>query len=306
MKSLSLNSALLRWLNTRLSFLRKIAGKQLHLDVPAAATSSDESRSYRKEIAASNLGAVTHSGPNRSANEDDFAFGCENRVIIVADGLGGHAGGSVASRIGCEAAVASMQRTLSSGANEDDKQEASDRVSQALSDAHLAIVEHAAQHPELKGMGCTMVLAWIANPDIHIAHVGDARAYHLADQNLQCLTKDHSFVARLVELGEITSEEAETNPNKNVILQAVGAAETLRPSVTSIEMRQGERLLLCSDGLWDALPFDQIARLLGGSLDVAGTVSSLIDAAIEANASDNITAAVFECDKVDGTKLQKK
>lgn len=221
------------------------------------------------------LGASSHVG-GRAHNEDNFLIDRELGLFILADGVGGHQSGEVASAITCEV----IQREVAAGA---DLRTAIERANAGV----LAAVQAGGGKP---GMASTVVAVLLAPEGFELAWVGDSRVY-LWDGKLRLLSRDHSLVEQQLASGLITREEARVHPRRNVILQAVGtAAGTLEIGSNRGQLAHGSCLLLCSDGITDPLDSAQLCDLLkqpGGAQD---SCQRLVDAALQAGGQDNITA----------------
>jgi serine/threonine protein phosphatase PrpC len=245
-----------------------------------------------------NVAGQTDVGRTRPHNEDAFAiidlanpsqrFAGEvdisgRRVLLaVSDGMGGHQAGEVASALVIQTIIQSLGARTS---------EPPDRALElAVRDANQA-VRAAAAAEDKRGMGATLTAILIDGSDAWIAEVGDSRAYLLRDGQLRQLTRDQSFVQMLVDAGAITPEEAKTSPRKNVILQAIGTAETLTAAIVRLLLRRGDRLLICCDGLSNELDDTELATLLGEA-DPVAAVAHAIAAANAHGGNDNITAIV--------------
>ncbi|MEE4380753.1 MAG: protein phosphatase 2C domain-containing protein [Pseudomonadales bacterium] len=218
-------------------------------------------------------------GRVRSRNEDAVCWDPQLRCAIVLDGMGGHAGGSEASRVGLEAAIAALREEATGSA--------------ALRAAHLAIVACAEEHPEWKGMGATGVLARIGDDVVDVAWVGDSRAYLFRGGALSPLTRDHSFVESLVVRGDLTREEARRHPQRNVVTRSLGIGDP-EPAAARVRLQPGDAVLLCSDGLTDELPDEQIAEFLAAGGTLRRRVDQLVERANAAGGRDNVTVALIE------------
>lgn len=225
-------------------------------------------------------------GQVRQGNEDSGY--AAPRLLIVADGMGGHAGGELAS--------ATAVATLAQMADADLGQgEALTRLAGAVESAGSTIGLVVADSPELAGMGTTVTgLYWLADGDgarIAIVHVGDSRAYLLRDGDLSQITHDHTYVQTLVDAGRITEEEASTHPRRNLLMRALDGVQVAEPDLSVREARLGDRYLLCSDGLHGVVSGDEIARTLG-SREPTVCVTELVDLALSRGAPDNVTVVV--------------
>ena len=229
---------------------------------------------------------ATDVGRVREVNEDSFTV-IAPETYVVADGMGGHAAGEVASRILVDTAKELLDRP---------EVFYSELVlKKAVLRANDAILSQASEVPEYAGMGTTATLFHREGEQGIWAHVGDSRIYLLRGQELCQITRDHSLVEDLVENGSITREEARNHPRKNILTRAVGAEENLLVDTGSLRLQNGDRLLLCSDGLTNMVTDAQIQEILqdGHPMDKAAV---LVQKALEAGGTYNITAIVVEYD----------
>lgn len=249
---------------------------------------------------------ATDVGNVRSNNEDRYLLRPQQRLCVVADGMGGHRGGEVASEIACE----TVARTYS--------QNTVDSLVEAINAANTAVYEAGTSDPDLAGMGTTVVsLAVVADDEaartdsdrsepgdvppgemLAVANVGDSRAYRLTEGQLQQLTEDHSLVADMVREGSISREEAESHPQKNIVTRALGVYDDVPVDVFTMSPRPGDRYLLCTDGLSDEVTMDRMAAVLSRLTDAEEAADELVRMAVEAGARDNVTVVVV--DVVDG------
>jgi PPM family protein phosphatase len=236
----------------------------------------------------SDVGAV------RSVNEDRLAYvtprdddpaSARGSIMVVADGMGGHAAGEVASELAVET-ICRVYYELSGPMP--------DALVSALLAANRAIKMWAESHPECKGMGSTCTALAVLNGETWLAHVGDSRAYLLRDGHLTQLSQDQTLVAQMVRDGELTPEEAEHSPVRNVILQALGSKEDVVPAVWSdpLPLAAGDVLVLCTDGLSGVVDASIIADH-AGRLPPDQACDALINAALAAGAPDNVSVGVF-------------
>ncbi|MBO5072766.1 MAG: Stp1/IreP family PP2C-type Ser/Thr phosphatase [Eubacterium sp.] len=238
-----------------------------------------------------NTFSVTDMGRFRTSNQDcvfceENEIGSFPNLFIVADGMGGHRAGDTASRM-CVEMVAEKIRTT-------DKTTPVSVFEQAIDAANRAIYEESGKHIELSGMGTTMVAVTIAGGMAVIVNVGDSRLYHMRE-DLHQITVDHSLVEEMVQSGEIQKDEMRTHPNKNIITRALGTDTSVRPDCFEIEVREGDVLLLCSDGLTNMLEDDRVEKILQehqGQIEQAGR--ELIRQANEAGGKDNISVILIQ------------
>jgi PPM family protein phosphatase len=231
-------------------------------------------------------GTGTHVGRVRSGNEDSL-FPKESgasdgaALLMVADGMGGAVAGEVASRLAVEAA---SEQPLGDGPGPEDRVLAANR----------AVIDATKEDPSLAGMGTTMTLVELSPDGVaHFAHVGDSRAYLLRDGDLRMLTTDHTLVHELIELGRITPEEAEHHPHRHLITRVLGLGP-IGVDTFSVELREGDRVLLCSDGLSTMVSDFTIRELLAAGQGVEPTAWALIEQANTAGGLDNTTVVVID------------
>ena len=225
---------------------------------------------------------VSHTGRKRRHNED--AYVCEPPLFAIADGMGGARAGEVASSLAAAAVQAGE-------ANGDGK----DRVAALIQAANRSVYERSSQDAEVAGMGTTMTVALVEDAGVTFGHVGDSRAYVLRDGSLEQLTDDHSLVAELVRGGKLSAEEAEHHPQRSVITRALGTDPDVDVDTFTVDPREGDVFVLCSDGLTDMVGDDEIGEVLSAQrerLDVAA--EELVRRANKAGGQDNITVIAFE------------
>jgi protein phosphatase len=231
--------------------------------------------------------AGTDVGRARSGNEDSYF--CGRTVLAVADGLGGHQGGEVASAAAVEPLAALDGREFA------DPAEAADELTAAIREANAAILDRAGGDPGLWGMATTVTAAALAGEHhLQLAHVGDSRAYLLRDGSLEQLTTDHTVVAELVRRGRLTPAQAAIHPERSILTRAVGLDPRIPVDTPDpLELQDGDQVLLCSDGLTEPVDDDQIAQLLSAEPDGNAACQALIDAANAAGGPDNITVVLL-------------
>jgi len=247
----------------------------------------------RKLLAPSEwLCAITDVGTSRSTNEDAFYVSPDGRLWLVADGMGGQAAGELASLLTIEAIAESLRADV--GFRDVSGDQPDSRLVSALEFAHTRVLRYASQHEECRGMGCAVAAGCVSGNSLHICHSGDVRCYVLSGGLLECVTMDHSVVGRLVRSGLLRSAETQDHPDQGRLEQAVGVPGRFKPAVTTRQLVTSDRVLLCSDGLWEALSDEDIAGVLlsDGSMRQLATV--LVDRATVLAGEDNITAVVYE------------
>jgi protein phosphatase len=229
---------------------------------------------------------VTDVGRVRDGNEDDF-LDQSNRLglVAVADGMGGHRAGEVASATALEA----LRAAVASG----------EPLRDAIEGANDAVLEKSVSDQEFHGMGTTLTAGMLGS-DGHlvVGHVGDSRAYLVRDGELSQITDDHSLVEEMVRSGELTPEQAEVHPRRSVITRALGIDPQVEVDEYPIELQPGDRILFCSDGLTTMVRPDEIASILSREPDLRRAAQLLVDAANAAGGEDNITAVIIEAVEV--------
>ena len=237
------------------------------------------------------LAGKTDVGRVRQENQDDYRAGeLPGGAVwaLVCDGMGGAKGGREASQGACNVIENFFQEQYAQcGAGQEEP-----FLKKALLYANRFVFQKAAHEEALAGMGTTAVCALVRSGNVYLCHAGDSRAYLIRDGKLTQLTHDHSYVQELVDCGTITEEEAEHHPQKNIITKALGVDYRLEPEFTAAKLKREDRLLLCTDGLTNMVPVEELEELLG-----QGTFYDLPDRLIEAanahGGSDNITALLL-------------
>jgi PPM family protein phosphatase len=250
----------------------------------------------------------TDIGMKRKMNEDallladltNFKFSLGARIntghlsergalLAVADGMGGAAGGEIAS----EMAVITLRDELTQSLN---MKAMGLRLKEAVENANQRIWEYAQQHPELRGMGTTLTAAVISNGLAYIAQVGDSRGYLLRGEKITQITKDQSYVQRLLDAGLLDEEEAQIHPQRNLLLQSLGVEPTVKVILTELPLCQNDCLLLCSDGLSNKISPLEMRHALQESNSISETCRKLIGEANQRGGEDNITVIVARFD----------
>ena len=246
-----------------------------------AADRSYKSTPRTRKGALTSFGSRTDIGCLRDHNEDSLVV--TPPLFAVADGMGGHAAGEVASEIAV--------RVLSELAPEHPDGEA---LGRAIEEANRAVIRAAHEGRGREGMGTTMTAAMLEGERLIIAQVGDSRAYLLHKGQMQQLTRDHSLVADLIEAGQITEAEARVHPQRSVITRALGSDPRTQPDLFEITVEAGDRLLLCSDGLSTMLEDDQIAKILANHSEPQRCAAQLVNEAVSRGGYDNVTVIVVD------------
>lgn len=236
--------------------------------------------------------SITDVGVKRKSNQDyvyssDEPIGNLPNLYIVADGMGGHRAGDFASRFTVEAFIETVRNS--------GKDNPISIIDEAVNVANLSLIDKAAENVEMKGMGTTLVVATIIGESIYIANVGDSRLY-LINEDIQQITRDHSLVAEMVNMGEIDKKSARTHEKKNIITRAIGADSELVADYFEIEYTDGDIILMCSDGLTNMIEDEDIKNIVneGQSLDL--TAHKLIDTANNNGGKDNISVVLVKTD----------
>lgn len=227
------------------------------------------------------VGAKTDVGVVRDQNEDGFL--ADGPLYAVADGMGGHQGGEVASRVALET-VAAMAREQGGELDLD----------LAVRTANDAILERASGDANLKGMGTTLTIVRDEGGTVTIAHVGDSRAYLLRGGELRQLTEDHTLVHRMVTEGKLTEDEAKIHPHRSILTRALGVEPGVAVDVDAREVEPGDRIMLCSDGLTGMVDEARIGEVLQGEADPQRAADLLVEDANRAGGQDNITVVVLD------------
>jgi protein phosphatase len=223
--------------------------------------------------------------------------GDRGTLFMVADGMGGAAAGEIASAMAIEVVMRELTESLG-GAEAPTDEEFASAIKRATAAANAAIHGFALEHPEFRGMGTTATVAGVLGGSVYLAQVGDSRAYLVRDGVGRQITKDQSLMQKLIEAGEITEAEAELSERRNIILQALGPEAQIKVDLTHQQVRRGDVLVLCSDGLSGQVRGEEIAAIVTESDDLLMACKRMIDRANEAGGPDNITviAARFDGD----------
>ena len=225
--------------------------------------------------------SITHKGHIRKNNEDSIFTG--EYYAVVADGMGGHNAGDVASQMIVDSiAVSFKDKKIDEITSRD--------VKKAISDANKEVWGNAKRNSERKGMGSTATLAVFKEKKVFIGQVGDSRAYKFSKGKLTQITKDHSYVQELVDAGHISIHEAENHPQRNVITRAVGTHIDIETDFFAVDIKSGDIILLCSDGLISCVSDKEIEDIL--VCDITTAAERLVDAALKCGGSDNISVIV--------------
>ncbi|HBY79970.1 MAG TPA: Stp1/IreP family PP2C-type Ser/Thr phosphatase, partial [Cyanobacteria bacterium UBA11148] len=235
---------------------------------------------------------LTDPGLVRTVNQDYYYMDPDGRFFIVADGMGGHAGGQEASQLATEAIQAHLDEYWQSSTVSEKLLE------EALYQANEAILEDQQSHPERADMGTTTVVVMFRKGQPWFAHIGDSRLYRLRNLKLDQITEDHTWVARAMKAGDLTPEQARMHPWRHVLSQCLGRKDLQQVEVQRMDVQAGDRLLLCTDGLTEELSDAAIASHLQPNLAYEEAAASLIEAAKEKGGRDNITVVIVGIDEI--------
>jgi PPM family protein phosphatase len=242
---------------------------------------------------------ITDVGLKRGHNEDNYLINEELNLFVVADGMGGHAGGEYASAIAVntvEEIVSSMAVTAEGEQTTTDPVELTrQKLSHAIRLSGRRIFEKAKEQTEFHGMGTTVVVVLVENGNAFVAHVGDSRVYLLRDGVMEQVTEDHSLIAEKIRHGLITPEEAKNHRMRNVITRSLGYQEDVEVDLTVRAIRRGDQYLLCSDGLSGHVEDDEMASLMGDN-SPQNAARKLIILACDRGGDDNITTVIARVD----------
>jgi len=237
-------------------------------------------------VAANRAAAVSHTGKIRSNNQDSGYAGRE--LFVVADGMGGHAGGDVASAI-------AVNRIREADGDYDTASEAEFALQSALIAANSLLAETVFEHPELTGMGTTVSALLRVGDEVAIAHIGDSRIYLFREGELSQVSVDHTFVQRLVDSGRITEEEAMVHPRRSVLMRVLGDVDA-SPEIDTLILatRPGDRWLICSDGLSGVVKNDDLLAALASKDAPKQVADRLVKQSLDAGAPDNVTVVILD------------
>ena len=232
----------------------------------------------------------TDIGMVREVNQDyvfvsDLPVGKLPNLFVVADGMGGHKAGEFASRFTVEV----VKEALAESSEETPEA----MIIQAITSANRKLLETAKQDSRMEGMGTTLVVATVIERTLYLANVGDSRLYLLNDEIKQ-VTKDHSLVQEMVRLGGIKQEEAKNHPDKNIITRAIGAKEDVEVDFYEYRLKQGDMILMCTDGLSNMVEDGEMLHIVKGSRDVVEAVEGLIERANQNGGKDNIGIVIVD------------
>jgi protein phosphatase len=241
------------------------------------------------------IGVASDRGRKRDLDEDSLAIVqtqtvYESRVtkaslLAVADGMGGHNAGEVASKKAIEGLIAAIVPVLTKNSDQD----ICGVITSAIKKVNSVISTYVQMHPECQGMGTTITCGVVSGPHVHIGHVGDSRAYMITGNTIRQITKDHSLVQEMIDQGQLSVDEARTHPQKHIITRAVGVDSELMVDIYSELLYGDDILLLCCDGLTDMLTDEEIVSIVNAHTDLQAMCDALVEAANEKGGLDNIS-----------------
>ena len=232
--------------------------------------------------------ALTDKGRVRAINQDAFYQPRPGETFaVIADGMGGHQAGDVASRL----AVEEFTRWLKCAPRPSE-----DTMRYAVSEANRAVYLKSKAEPDKAGMGTTLTALWLEDDGALLAHVGDSRAYRFRDGRLEQMSRDHSLVGEMVERGELTEEEARVHPQRNIITRSIGTGMRVKADVSRFDRLEGDVWLLCSDGLSMYFSREEMQGVLRGRRKWQTKLEDLVNTALERGGADNVTALLVVCD----------
>ncbi len=235
---------------------------------------------------------LTDPGQVRDHNEDSVTIvkNAQGEILMaVADGMGGHKGGEIASSI----AITHIGKRFIDTSSVGNKEDAINFLKEIVSEANMLLYKYTEDNPESNGMGTTIVIALLTKEFLLFGNIGDSSGYVIKNKKLYKITNDHTLVNLLVKSGEITEEEAKDHPRKNVLMRALGANISVEMDIFDVE-RDVSAILLCSDGLTNMLDEEQIERVLDSNLDIDAKVQKLINKANNRGGTDNISVAYLQ------------
>jgi protein phosphatase len=237
----------------------------------------------------------THPGLVRPLNEDAIGADPKAGLFVLADGLGGYNAGEIASTMAVSTLLTQLSSALADATGQGEPFDPRDTLFTALVEMNSGIFRAALNSAAFEGMATTVVVAWLLGDRLWVAHTGDSRLYRLRDGELIQLTRDHSFSQELLDAGMVTEDEARLLPAKNLVTRALGASPDIEPEIHDYDVRSGDILLLCSDGLTEMVGHGEICGLIKGLLpDITEAARRLVDAANQAGGRDNTSVVLVQ------------
>ena len=238
--------------------------------------------------------SATDTGTVRKNNEDFMAVlsAGQDTVFVIADGMGGHAVGELASRTAVEYVLSALPRELESAKNKNDIE---DLMKLIVENANVMVYLESLDNKDFKGMGTTLTIAVLRDWRLYVSHIGDCRVYLLHGSTMDRLTVDHTLVQELVDSGSITQEEALTHPKRHVLVKSLGVNEYMSPDTYSFDISEGDLILMCTDGLYGYVEETEIRTILRKHKDLDACAEHLVSAANSAGGKDNVTVILIHC-----------
>ena len=239
-----------------------------------------------------NSWAITDKGITRAQNQDAYYCYCDPEkklaLNIVCDGMGGANAGNVASQLATQLFVDELNQSYSSLCTD-----IGDLLQNALRRVNRLVFEKSIESSELRGMGTTLVASVVVDNQVTVINVGDSRAYRISGSTITQITKDHSVVEELIDLGDITREEAKRHPSRNLITRAVGTAPIVESDIFRLAVQDGDAILLCSDGLSNVVSDEEMLAVVHTEPSGEACCRKMVDLVLTRGAPDNVTVALF-------------
>lgn len=241
---------------------------------------------------------LTDVGRVRQRNEDMADANARRGIYVLADGMGGHPAGNVASKTAVDALIAHLV-----GKGTRDRPT---KLRESVLVANRAVLSLAETDPSMHGMGTTVCVLWMSQARAYIAHIGDSRIYVMRENELHQITRDHTVVRELIDRGELTEGSPEAQRIGHILTQAVGLEPQVEPDLGMMPPKAGDIFMMCSDGLSDTVSDASMAEIMRRNPDVKACAQALVDAALEAGGHDNVTVLLVRCDGAAPRKRKSK
>lgn len=229
---------------------------------------------------------VSEAGLIRDKNEDSYLVCLKRGLFVVADGLGGHQAGEKASNM----AVKILDSALTTG------NASLILLERAFQKANSLIYREAYHNPALEGMGTTLTAAWLSKGRLYLAHVGDSRVYHIRDHKIKLLTRDHSYITEMLNLGGLTEEEARSHPKRHMLTRAIGTNSLIEVDLAEYSLKKDDYILLCTDGLHGLATAEELRNYILSASTLQGAVQEMLTLAMSRGCPDNITVVLVKYD----------
>ncbi|MDT3698222.1 MAG: Stp1/IreP family PP2C-type Ser/Thr phosphatase [Thermincola sp.] len=237
---------------------------------------------------------LSHIGLVRKNNEDNSCVFEDIPLLAVADGMGGHKAGEVASKLALDSLALYLREN-----HENLRAKPGQSLLQAFKYANSRVYEYAIEHgDDFRGMGTTVTAIIPQGADIHIAHVGDSRAYLVRGHEIKVLTDDHSLVNELLKSGGLTEEEAQNHPQRNILTRAIGTSQDVEVDIRTEPVIHGDIIVLCTDGLFNRVNVEEIKQMAGHEESLGERAKHLVERALERGGADNITVVLYQVEKL--------